>query len=324
MSENSHFEMDAFRVYDCIGVGFGPSNIALAIALEETGQLDNVLFLEKAPALDWQGEFLIEGSDIQHNPLRDLVTPRNPASPYGFLSYLKAQNRLFDFLNLEAPFPPRQEYSRYVVWVSRQLDRVVRYSSSICEVRYELENVKFSTRRGQLIWASEIIKVYPADLADLVRFYTALSSPGFEQGNFNTTDMQDVIERRLLAPYRCIAAHADKHTGSAVSSDNVGKINAALGARVASHLSLDRFNLQHGAEDALKGLEAIEKLQMTSGLNKAEVIQMLLNWAEVVTPLMPELAGTLIRALRNGQVPADLLPAKGAAPAPPMTEVADA
>jgi hypothetical protein len=109
-----------------------------------------------------------------------------------------------------------------------------------------------------------------------------------------------------------------------VSSDNVGKINAALGARVASHLSLDRFNLQHGAEDALKGLEAIEKLQMTSGLNKAEVIQMLLNWAQVVTPLMPELAGTLIRALRNGQVPADLLPAKGAAPAPPMTEVADA
>ena len=125
------------NIYDCVGIGFGPSNIALAIALEEIEQLDSVLFLEKTAAPDWQGEFLIEGSDIQHNPLRDFVTPRNPASPYGYLSYLKAQNRLFDFLNLEAPFPPRTDYSRYVVWVARQFDHVVRYSSSVCGVSYE-------------------------------------------------------------------------------------------------------------------------------------------------------------------------------------------
>lgn len=125
------------KIYNCIGVGFGPSNIALAIAMEEEGQLDDVLFLEKNPAPDWQGEFQIEGSDIQHNPLRDLVTPRNPLSPYGFLSFLKAKNRLFEFLNLDAPFPPRSEYTRYVVWVARQFDRVVRYSAAVHSLSYE-------------------------------------------------------------------------------------------------------------------------------------------------------------------------------------------
>ena len=85
-------------IYDCIGIGFGPSNIALAIALEEIEQLNGVLFLEKASAPDWQGEFLIENAgDIQHNPLRDFVTPRNPTSQYGYLSYLKAQNRFVQF-----------------------------------------------------------------------------------------------------------------------------------------------------------------------------------------------------------------------------------
>ena len=39
-------------IFDCIGIGFGPSNIALAIALEERGLLQSTLFLEKATAPD--------------------------------------------------------------------------------------------------------------------------------------------------------------------------------------------------------------------------------------------------------------------------------
>lgn len=125
------------HIYACVGVGFGPSNIALAIALEEEGQLDNVLFLDKASAPDWHGASMIEGSDIQHNPLRDFVTPRNPASPYGFLSYLKSKGRLFEFLNLGAPYPPRTDYARYVVWVARKFDRVVRYSAAVRALSYD-------------------------------------------------------------------------------------------------------------------------------------------------------------------------------------------
>lgn len=107
------------KIYDVIGVGFGPANIALAVAIEEKALGGQYLFLEGSTAPDWQAEMLIDGSDTQHNPLRDFVTPRNPVSPYGFLSYLKSKDRLFDYLNLGLEFPYRLEYARYVRWVAR-------------------------------------------------------------------------------------------------------------------------------------------------------------------------------------------------------------
>jgi L-ornithine N5-oxygenase len=124
-----------YHVYDCVGIGFGPSNIALAIALEERGVLDRAIFLEASDDIRWHPGMLIEGSDIQHNPLRDLVTPRNPCSPYGFLSYLKANDRLFDYLNLSAPFPPRSEYAGYVTWVAKHFLQNVRLSTKVVDIK---------------------------------------------------------------------------------------------------------------------------------------------------------------------------------------------
>lgn len=124
-------DSDGGHVYDCIGVGFGPSNIALAVAFDEMGLLENTLFLEAQPAPSWQPGMLLLGTDIQHHPLRDFVTPRNPQSPYGFLSYLKSQNRLFEFLNLDAPFPPRSEYAGYVEWVARQFSSLTRFATRV-------------------------------------------------------------------------------------------------------------------------------------------------------------------------------------------------
>lgn len=122
------------HVYDCIGVGFGPANIALAISMEERGILENSLFLESKDEIAWHPDMMMPGSDIQHNPLRDLVTPRNPASKYGFLSYLKEKKRLFDYLNLDAPYPPRSEYNEYVRWVGMQFQRHVRLSKRVASV----------------------------------------------------------------------------------------------------------------------------------------------------------------------------------------------
>ena len=150
------------NIYDCVGIGFGPSNIALAIALEEKGLLENSLFLEVRDEVLWHPGMLIEGTDIQHNPLRDFVTPRNPCSPYGFLSYLKSENRLFDYLNLSAPFPPRTEYAGYVSWVAKQFANYVQFGiqvSNITSVSDEFDNglIGVQSSNGTCFYARSVV-----------------------------------------------------------------------------------------------------------------------------------------------------------------------
>ncbi|QLG96286.1 SidA/IucD/PvdA family monooxygenase [Pseudomonas yamanorum] len=105
-------------VFDIVGIGFGPSNLALAIGLEESASALTYRFLDAKPEPDWQDEMLLSGSDIQNNPQRDLVTPRNPRSRYGFVNYLKETGRLFDYLNLPLTYPLRREYAEYIKWVA--------------------------------------------------------------------------------------------------------------------------------------------------------------------------------------------------------------
>ncbi|WFU43352.1 SidA/IucD/PvdA family monooxygenase [Bradyrhizobium sp. CB82] len=121
--------------FDIVGIGFGPANIALAAALEERDTPHKVAFLEGMNAPAWQPAMLLSGSDIQNNPLRDLVTPRNPRSQYSFINFLHEQGRLFEYLNLGVEFPLRKEYAQYVTWVARHFDRWVRYGRTVTDIK---------------------------------------------------------------------------------------------------------------------------------------------------------------------------------------------
>lgn len=105
-------------VYDILGIGFGPANLALAIALEERDSPLTARFLEARPSPEWQPGMLLDGSDIQNHPSRDLVTLRNPRSRYSFLNYLHEQGRLLRHLNLPSEFPLRKEYAGYIRWAA--------------------------------------------------------------------------------------------------------------------------------------------------------------------------------------------------------------
>ncbi|EGJ35498.1 MULTISPECIES: SidA/IucD/PvdA family monooxygenase [Moorena] len=131
-------------IYDVIGVGFGPSNIALAIAMEEGNYPGKVLFIERNTQVSWHEGMLLNGSNIQNNPLRDLVTPVNPRSKYTFVNYLHQSGRLFDFLNLGVTHPLRQDYYDYIVWAGSQFQNVV-YGSSVTKI--ELAYIS-----GQYLW----------------------------------------------------------------------------------------------------------------------------------------------------------------------------
>ncbi|MEI7375991.1 SidA/IucD/PvdA family monooxygenase [Dickeya chrysanthemi] len=119
------------KLYDVIGIGFGPANIALAIALEESAFAGSCLFLERNEKAAWQPQMLLSGSDIQNNPCRDLVTPRNPRSRYTFINFLFEKNRLFEHLNLGLEFPLRREFAEYVCWVAEFFSHQVAYGCSV-------------------------------------------------------------------------------------------------------------------------------------------------------------------------------------------------
>ncbi|MDF5758249.1 lysine N(6)-hydroxylase/L-ornithine N(5)-oxygenase family protein [Spongiactinospora sp. TRM90649] len=123
-------------VHDVVGIGFGPSNLALAVALEEEyGSGVNAVFFERQPGFGWHRGMLIDGATMQVHFLKDLVTLRNPASGYSFLSYLRERGRLVDFINHKTMFPTRLEFHDYLEWVAASFEGLVRYGSEVVSVR---------------------------------------------------------------------------------------------------------------------------------------------------------------------------------------------
>ena len=137
-------------VHDLIGVGFGPSNLALAIALQERGpsqgELD-VLFLDKQADYRWHGNTLVAQSELQISFLKDLVTLRNPTSPYSFVNYLKHHGRLVDFINLGTFYPCRMEYNDYLRWVAAQFETQSRYGEEVLTIEPVLHSQQVEALR---------------------------------------------------------------------------------------------------------------------------------------------------------------------------------
>ncbi|MBM9504117.1 lysine N(6)-hydroxylase/L-ornithine N(5)-oxygenase family protein [Actinacidiphila acididurans] len=137
---------DEDEPYDVLGIGFGPANLALAIALEEADPGLRAHFLEGRQDPVWQGGMMLEGSNIQNHPSRDLVTLRNPRSRYSFLNYLYEEDRLLEHLNVAAEFPLRKEYAQYVSWVTRHFDHLVEYGQRVADV-------EVAEHRGEPVFA---------------------------------------------------------------------------------------------------------------------------------------------------------------------------
>jgi L-ornithine N5-oxygenase len=124
-------------VHDLIGIGFGPSNLALAIALQERGQAQGplrALFLDKQADYRWHGNTLVTQSELQISFLKDLVTLRNPTSPYSFVNYLKTHGRLVDFINLGTFYPCRMEFNDYLRWVAGHFRDQSRYGEEVLAI----------------------------------------------------------------------------------------------------------------------------------------------------------------------------------------------
>ncbi|MGI5237781.1 lysine N(6)-hydroxylase/L-ornithine N(5)-oxygenase family protein [Dactylosporangium sp. CA-139066] len=111
---------------ELLAIGAGPSNLALAVALEEMapGLARDSLVIERDEEVSWQRGMLLPEALSQVSFLKDLVTLRNPRSRFSFLNYLHATGRLNDFVNMGSFVPYRLELAAYLKWTAEQLKLV--------------------------------------------------------------------------------------------------------------------------------------------------------------------------------------------------------
>ncbi|MFD7052735.1 lysine N(6)-hydroxylase/L-ornithine N(5)-oxygenase family protein [Streptomyces mirabilis] len=130
----------AQEIYDVVGIGFGPSNLSLAIALEEhrvnfSESPVTAAFFERQPSFGWHRNMLLPSTTMQVSFLKDLATFRNPVSRFSFVSYLHDSGRLAHFVNTQTFFPTRQEFHQYLEWAESRLADRVSYNSEITGIR---------------------------------------------------------------------------------------------------------------------------------------------------------------------------------------------
>jgi L-ornithine N5-monooxygenase len=144
----------AERIHDVLGIGFGPSNLSLAIAIDEhnrsrTGEdVVDAVFVEKQDRFGWHRGMLIDDATMQVSFLKDLVTMRNPTSAYSFVSYLHDRGRLVDFMNHKTLFPLRIEFHDYLEWAARRMSHLVEYGDAVVDVR--------PVREDGEVWAFDV------------------------------------------------------------------------------------------------------------------------------------------------------------------------
>lgn len=126
------FQGDAVR--DIVGIGLGPGNLGLAVAIEEQAPELDVLFLEANSEFQWHPGMLLKGSNMQISFLKDLVTVRNPQSRFSFLNYLHHKGRLVDFINRQTFTPERVEFADYLRWIADRIVAETLYSTSVTSI----------------------------------------------------------------------------------------------------------------------------------------------------------------------------------------------
>jgi methionyl-tRNA synthetase len=101
---------------------------------------------------------------------------------------------------------------------------------------YELDNEKFSSSKGHLVWARDLVAEVPRDI---VRFYLCLSAPEHARTNFSRATLDTVARDRLVVPWNELAAVLAKLTAEA--GGDVPPLPVSAAARAAAAAMVGRF-----------------------------------------------------------------------------------
>jgi L-ornithine N5-oxygenase len=124
----------ATPVYDLVCIGFGPAQVATAIANQESRTPSKLLFLEQKPVFSWHAGTHVARTRMDSPFVYDLATIRNPRSAFSYVNYLLTQKRLVEFANSDRLNPLRVEFEDYLQWCAEQFKDQVRYGSEAVQV----------------------------------------------------------------------------------------------------------------------------------------------------------------------------------------------
>lgn len=147
------------QIHDVVGIGFGPANLAFAIAIQDTLESSNLLeesyvdglsgpkvaFVERQGAFGWHEGMLLPSAKMQISFLKDLATFRDPRSAFTFLNYLHKKQRLAAFSNLGTFLPKRREYADYMRWCAEPFEEIVDYGHDVLGVRPNMVGSKVTS-----------------------------------------------------------------------------------------------------------------------------------------------------------------------------------
>ncbi|MBM7860589.1 L-ornithine N5-oxygenase [Lentzea nigeriaca] len=201
-------------IHDIVGIGFGPSNLALAIALTEHDEQAETpvtaVFLERQEAFGWHRGMLLGDATMQVSFLKDLVTMRNPASRFSFLCYLRDRGRLVDFVNHKNLFPLRVEFHDYFEWAAAQVDDMVAYGTEAVGVEAIQDDLfEVTTSTGDVYHARNL--VFATGLRPTVPDGVELSDRVWHNSQF----LHRIGE--LENPKRCVVVGAGQSAAEAVA-----------------------------------------------------------------------------------------------------------
>jgi methionyl-tRNA synthetase len=146
--------------------------------------------------------------------------------------------------------------------------RYVLPDSIVCNEFYELENEKFSTSKGHVVWVKDLLAEVPRDL---VRFYLALTAPEHARTNFSRAALTKITRTRLVEPWNRLAGQLGKIVAELGAegerltvSGQARQRSAAMAARFAACYELDGYCLSRAADLIVLHVDRLQR--MSAGL----------------------------------------------------------
>ncbi len=116
--------------------------------------------------------------------------------------------------------------------------RYVLPDTIVCNEFYELENEKFSTSKGHVVWMRDLLEDVPRDL---VRFYLALTAPEHQRTSFSRAALLKVGGERLVEPWNRLVASL--HEAVARLGLQGATLTAPAAATARAGIVVERFRL---------------------------------------------------------------------------------